>query len=354
MPSIKESLDGKIKPNILILGSFEPWSLELSYFRAFQSLGYDPSCFDLSKEYVKVSRFTQNRYAQYIIHPYAVRKINIKLLKFIAAYEPDLIFVVKGHTICPDSIRAMKKTTRALLFIFNPDDPFNPNRGSSSKFIRKSIPEYDCYFIWSQLLIPRLKKAGARRIEYLPFACDTNLHYPVDLSEGDKVKYGSDVSFIGNWDKERENWLLELKNYKLAVWGADFWETKCKDKFIRSCWKGRIVIGEEMSKIVQSSKINLNILRLQNKGAHNMRTFEIPACGGFMLHERSEELLEFFEEGKEIDCFSTAEELKDKIIFYLKNDNLRMKIAEAGYQRLLKSGYCYTNRAKQLLEFIKN
>ena len=59
----------------------------------------------------------------------------------------------------------------------------------------------------------------------------------------------------------------------------------------------------------------MNVLRLQNKGSHNMRTFEIPASGGFMLQERSNEVLEFFEEGKEIECFSSVKELKDKINF---------------------------------------
>ena len=81
-----------------------------------------------------------------------------------------------------------------------------------------------------------------------------------------------------------------------------------------------------------------------------MRTFEIPACGGFMLHERSAEALGFFEEGKEAEFFGSEGELKDKIGFYLKNETLRMNIAKAGYQRCLKSGYLYTDRARQILK----
>jgi len=339
---------------ILLVGSYKPGSLGLSYLQSFRELGYEASCFDEIEEYEKASRFAKNRYARHIVHSYAARKMNKKLLEIAVDYEPDLVLVIKGQSLYPNSIRALKKQTQARVFIFNPDDPFNPNRGASNKIIRKSIPEYDCYIIWSQLLMPRIKNAGSRRVEYLPFACDAKLHFPVDLSEEDKSEYGSDVSFIGNWDDERETWLGALKDYNLAVWGADYWKTRCNDKFIRSRWKGRLAIGQEMSQIIQSAKINLNILRLQNKAAHNMRTFEIPACGGFMLHERSEELLEFFEEGKEIECFSSTEELKSKIRFYLKNDDVRKQIAEGGYQRLMKSGYCYTDRAKQILEFNKN
>jgi spore maturation protein CgeB len=69
-----------------------------------------------------------------------------------------------------------------------------------------------------------------------------------------------------------------------------------------------------------------------------------------MLHERSDEVLEFFQEGKEIECFATVKELKEKIDFYLKNEELRIRIAEAGYRRCVQSGYLYADRAKRLLE----
>lgn len=85
-----------------------------------------------------------------------------------------------------------------------------------------------------------------------------------------------------------------------------------------------------------------------------MRTFEVPACRGFMLSTRTTEQKNFFKEGKEADYFSTPEELKQKIDFYLKNDELRLKIAEAGYQKLLKSNYSYIDRAKQVLKVFKS
>ena len=49
-----------------------------------------------------------------------------------------------------------------------------------------------------------------------------------------------------------------------------------------------------------------------------MRTFEIPASKGFMLHEKSEEVMDFFEEGKEAEYFSSPEEVLDKLKFYLR------------------------------------
>ena len=44
---------------------------------------------------------------------------------------------------------------------------------------------------------------------------------------------------------------------------------------------------------------------------------------------------------------------KTKIDFYLKNEELRKEIAEAGYKRLSNSSYSYIDRAKKLLRFMK-
>ena len=83
-----------------------------------------------------------------------------------------------------------------------------------------------------------------------------------------------------------------------------------------------------------------------------MRTFEIPACGGFMLTERSEEIIEFFEEDKEVACFSTPEELREKIDFYLEHPALRKEMAERAYQKVQQE--TYLKRVQQILKVYKS
>ena len=196
--------DKKVKIKILLVSSFGPWSLGLSYLRAFKKLGYEPICFDMTEEYEKASQLTRNRYTNRLISPYAARIMDKKLLAVAKDCKPDLIFIHKGAYIYPETLKEIKANIRALLFIFNPDSPFNLNRSASSKFIRNSIPIYDVYFIWSKALIPKLKHAGAKIVEYLPFACDFELHSPIPITEEDRKVYNSDVVFVGNWDEERE------------------------------------------------------------------------------------------------------------------------------------------------------
>ena len=88
---------------------------------------------------------------------------------------------------------------------------------------------------------------------------------------------------------------------------------------------GRAVYGGELARVFGASKVSLSFLRRANRDLHTSRTFEIPACGGFQLSERTEEVLNFFEEGKEIECFSSLDELKDKITYYLTRTSRNQK-----------------------------
>ena len=126
--------------------------------------------------------------------------------------------------------------------------------------------------------------------------------------------------------------------------------SRCRDRQLRKKWRGKEVYLQDQAVVLNAAKISLNILRIQNKGSHNMRTFEVPACGTFVLSERSPEIEEFFKKDEEIVFFSTPQELKDKALYYLKHRGERERIARAGYERCISSGYSYTDRAKAILK----
>ena len=49
-----------------------------------------------------------------------------------------------------------------------------------------------------------------------------------------------------------------------------------------------------------------------------------------MLHERTDEVLQVFEEGKHMACFADANELLEHIRFYLEHEDERRRISQAG------------------------
>ncbi len=162
---------------------------------------------------------------------------------------------------------------------------------------------------------------------------------------------GGSAGFIGTAEKERAHSVAFLaeKGIRVKVWGNEWtrWQKKLRGKFAVA---GPSQYGEQYTKIICSFDINLGFLRKINRDQQTSRSIEIPACGAFMLAERTKEHLELFEEGKEAEFFSSNEELLDKVRFYLVHPQQRKRIAAAGRQRCLESGYSNQDRLKWMLE----
>jgi spore maturation protein CgeB len=123
----------------------------------------------------------------------------------------------------------------------------------------------------------------------------------------------------------------------LAPLGIDLWGDEDGWRpFIGGGIRYRGVAGIEtdVGRIAAESRINLNITRTISDGA-NMRSFEIPAAGGFQMALRTDEMESLYAREKEIALYSTPEEALDLAGFYLRHDRLRRGLAEAGHRRFL-------------------
>ena len=69
-----------------------------------------------------------------------------------------------------------------------------------------------------------------------------------------------------------------------------------------------------------------------------------------MLGERTSEHLELFEEGVQAAFYSDREELLTKCRYYLERRQERLRIAKAGRQRCLDSGYSYREHVRAVLD----
>ncbi len=83
----------------------------------------------------------------------------------------------------------------------------------------------------------------------------------------------------------------------------------------------------------------------------NLRNFEIPMFGGLQFCERSSEMLNYFDEDKEIIMYSDNNEMIDKAKFYLKEENsLIVQNMKNMARKRAKSEHSWYSRFKQIFK----
>lgn len=329
------------KPNIHKIGigySLEPAFKNLNIPVNLISFNIDYSIYRILK-YIPILRYLYLKTKQK------------EIIEFLTDKKPEIIFVVKGYFLLPETIKKIKKLLpNTNISCFNPDDPFNKNIGSSNKWIRKSIPHFHNYFIWSRELIKKLKELYKIDASYMPFAVDKT--YIDNILKKEEIKEIFEVSFVGNADEIRlqfiKNLIFEKNKRKskinIHLFGSGWEKLKSIDVIIH-----KPVLGDEYYKTILQSKININILRDQNKNSINMRTFEVAGCAKFLLHENSEEAKLIFEENLEMVYFYNVSDCYDKIERYL-NDHQREKIGENAYIKIVKNEFTYEGLCKIIME----
>ncbi len=111
---------------------------------------------------------------------------------------------------------------------------------------------------------------------------------------------------------------------------------------------GSVDYYNEMPLVFANSKINLNVSLRSIKGGIPLRVLDIMACGGFVMTTPNEEIVNLFEDGKEIVIFNGVEDCLSKIKYYLENEDERLKIADNGL-KAVKERFTYKNMINKLL-----
>lgn len=105
----------------------------------------------------------------------------------------------------------------------------------------------------------------------------------------------------------------------------------------------------EMPRVFACSAINLNpTLRCIQSGIP-LRALDVMGAGGFLLSNYQIELAERFVNGEEAVMYESVEDAVAKADFYLRNEDIRMKIAENGRNKVLEE-YALSKRLQEILQ----
>lgn len=108
-----------------------------------------------------------------------------------------------------------------------------------------------------------------------------------------------------------------------------------------------------MPKVFHLSKINLNMTIKPIKSGLPLRIFDIMGCGGFLMTNYQAELTDFFEIGRDLEAYSSLEELIDKCAYYLQHEDERKLIALNGYEAV-KQFHTYPHRIAEMIRIVSS
>jgi hypothetical protein len=283
----------------------------------------------------------------------AERELKKELLLQATRLAPEFLLVFKGRFITPATITALRELG-VRCYNFYPDVSFRAH-GPHLPIV---LPEYDWVFTTKSFgLTDMREQLGITNSSLIMFAFDPDLHRPMTLSERDRQLLGCDVSYIGTWSPKKEELLSELvrrrPTIRVRIWGEQWWKVSFGAQTLRNVIGGRGVMGTEFVKAICASSINLSIMSEKRLGASKgdqvaTRTFSVPACGAFVIHERTDEVLQIFRENEEIVCYSDIDDLVAKVDRYLADPISRRSIAERG-QSVVRANHSWDSRICDIL-----
>jgi len=340
------------KPPLRILTSCSIWQGAADYglLRALRRAGHSVTNLPDS-DFIPNWRTPWLRAARRLLRPVLAAEYRRALLQAARELKPDVFLAYKGTYVDAEAVAAIGRSGAVTLAIL-PDVSFTIH----GPIIPRALPVFDWVFTTKSFGPGDLaREIGVTRASFLPHCFDPETHHPVTLDARDAQLYACHAAFIGAWSPKKEA-LLTLARPRLAgldvkIWGAR-WEQA--SKALAPLIMKRPVFGQEYAKAVTGAKINIALLteamgEASSGDLTTTRTFEIPAIGGFMLHERNAEAQALFAEGAECAMFSSGEDLAEKILYYLAHDEERRRIAAAGRARCLDSGYSADARIASIL-----
>lgn len=157
---------------------------------------------------------------------------------------------------------------------------------------------------------------------FWPLASDPGVFAP-DAADGPR---DIDVLFIGNKYGIRESIVLGLnkRGIKVECYGAG--------------WPNGPSTAEASAQLFKRARIILGVGTVgycDDVFTLKLRDFDAPMSGALYLTHRSKDLMQLYEEGREIECYSDIDECARKIRYYLEKPDELDAVASAGHAKAM-------------------
>lgn len=254
----------------------------------------------------------------------------------VATFRPTHLVTTGLAPVNAETLSGMKDVQRIAYLT---DDPWNPE--FASKWFMDALLQYDVVYTTRRSNISDLIDLGCRDVRYLPFGYDPR-HFFYEPRSKDV-----DVFFAGGAEPKRVEYVAPLVagpwTMELA---GDRWD---KYEQTKANYIGHLD-AEQLREHTTGARVNVCLVRRTNRDGHVMRSFEIPACGGCMVAEDTEEHRAIFRSDEKAALyFSSPDELRSCVRRLLKDEPLQRMLAAAAHRIVTAGGNTYADRLVSML-----
>ncbi len=338
--------------NVLFAGDFWHGASERAIAQGLRNLGHNVQEVALLDHFLRSPNLAL-RVAGRLLTPFGRRAYNAEILRAAAAIGPGLFLTLKGSFLAPETLAALRAIGMRTALVY-PDRHFD-----YPDVDRSVIRDVDLLITTKSFHRDYLDDLrGPGRSFMVHHGYSPMAHWPHwdRMSEDD---YHYDIAYVGMPDPYKAKWLAGLAGalpHRRMLIVGERWGEYAPGTPLADCRLMGRVTGDLMAELIQRSRVNIAIQLGPGPNGWrdhvSTRTFEIPACKGFMLHEDNEEIRTLFEPGTEIDVFDTPGSLHAQVEHYLARPDRRSEMIERAYRRAVPA-YSYYERARELMAVVR-
>jgi spore maturation protein CgeB len=273
------------------------------------------------------------------------------VMQEVSGKKFDLVWVDGGPLVSRSLVHDLRNCARKVIN-YHVDDPFGKRDSNYWLQYRQAVSAYDLMVVVREENIEEARRLHARKVLHVFRSADEVAHAPRVLTHDEKVRWSTEVLFVGTGFPDRGAFFAELIRYgvPLSIYGG-LWQLLKDWKTLQPHWKGPgLEDAYSYSTAILAAKVSLGLVSKQNRDLHTTRSMEIPSLGGVFCAERTREHVALYDEDEEAVFWNDAEECASKCRALLSNDSWRESIARKGHERYLKNGWTNMGVAEMVLK----
>jgi hypothetical protein len=315
---------------ILIVGNPEKHHVGSHFCAAAESTGWECKIADVRR--AKSRNIWVNRFFDRLVRrrPAYLGAFNREVKLMVERMRPDLLLSTGVAPLTADTLRQIRSQgVRTINFLT--DDPWNPRNGAG--FFWDAMREYDLIASPRLANLEDLRDHGCRRVEYLPFGYNPELHFIEETATPEEERrYGCEVAILGGADEDRVPLAraLAAAGLDLALYGG-YWERYAD---LRKYWRG-FVHDRELRLAVRLATCQVCMGRKANRDGHAMRSIEFPAMGACLVTEDTQEHRELFgSDGEATLYWDTPQTMIERVRQIVADKDGRNRMARNLHRRM--------------------